>query len=113
MQRSLVNVVNRPSSDASQPDASKSKQIKDNFVMPRMPYRGDFTPGHLVFNSNLQEFAHRVSLICGLETGGKISGDQAYEDIKKLWQELKASKKNLLEYDQTPDDPANGSEPPS
>jgi len=73
----------------------KKEQI-NNFVMPRVPYHGDFTPQHLAFNANLQEFAQRVSLICGLETGGKVSSTDAYNDIKKLWKELKASKKNLL-----------------
>lgn len=68
----------------------------DEFLMPRSKYQGEFTPQNLAFNANLQEFAHRVSLICGLETGGKVSTKEAYEDIKKLWKELKASKKNLL-----------------
>jgi hypothetical protein len=72
------------------------KQIKDEFLTPYSRYHGEFTPQHLAFNSNLQEFAHRVSLICGLETGGKISSGQAYKDIKQLWKELKASKKSLL-----------------
>ncbi|EDX85649.1 hypothetical protein S7335_3352 [Synechococcus sp. PCC 7335] len=80
--------------DTEQPD--KRRQL-DNFVMPRSPYRGKFTPQNLAFNANLQEFARRVSLICGLETGGKVSSTEAYKDIKKLWKDLKASKKNLIE----------------
>ena len=72
------------------------EQIKDNFLMPRSKYQGEFTPQNLAFNANLQEFAQRVSIICNLETGGKISSDAAYKDIKKLWKDLKASKKNLL-----------------
>lgn len=70
-----------------------------SFLTPRSKYQGDFTPESLAFNANLQEFAQRVSLICGLETGGKISSAQAYEDIRKLWKELKASKKNLVKGD--------------
>jgi hypothetical protein len=76
------------------------KQIKDEFLAPYSRYRGEFSPQKLAFNSNLQEFAHRVSLICGLETGGKISSAQAYKDIKHLWKDLKASKKSLLTEDQ-------------
>ncbi|MEO0771150.1 MAG: hypothetical protein AAFY72_17290 [Cyanobacteria bacterium J06649_4] len=76
-------------------DDNKKDQI-ENFITPRTPYHGDFTPQNLAFNANLQEFAQRVALICGLETGGKISSTDAYNDIKKLWKELKASKKNLL-----------------
>ncbi len=77
------------------PDKS-NKQIKDEFLTPRSKYQGEFTPQNLAFNANLQEFAQRVSLICGLETGGKVSSGDAYDDIKKLWKDLKASKKNLL-----------------
>ena len=84
------------------PDKS-NKQIKDEFLMPRSKYQGEFTPQNLAFNANLQEFAQRVSLICGLETGGKVSSSDAYDDIKKLWKELKASKKNLIKQQDLPD----------
>ena len=69
--------------------------INDDFFYPRSRYHGDFTPENLVFNANIQEFAQRVSLICGLETGGKISPEEAYDQIKELWKQLKKSKKNL------------------
>lgn len=69
---------------------------KDNFLNPRSPYWGKVTLPNLAFNANLQEFASRVSYICNLETGGKISPDDAYTQIKDLWKELKESKKNLL-----------------
>ncbi|CAN5758560.1 hypothetical protein BH23CYA1_BH23CYA1_13420 [soil metagenome] len=75
------------------------KQL-DEFLTPRSKYQGEFSPQNLAFNANLQEFAQRVSLICGLETGGKISSAHAYDDIQKLWKEVKASKKNLLNKDQ-------------
>ncbi len=84
------------------PDKS-NKQIKEEFLIPRSKYQGEFTPQNLAFNANLQEFAQRVSLICGLETGGKVSSANAYDDIKKLWKDLKASKKNLIS-DQNPPD---------
>ena len=69
--------------------------INDDFLYPRSSYYGDFTPENLLFNANLQEFAQRASLICGLETGGKISSEEAYHQLKELWQKLKQSKKNL------------------
>ncbi len=81
------------------PDKDK-KRIKDGFITPRNTYQGEFTPQNLAFNANLQEFAQRVALICGLETGGKVSSAQAYDDIKKLWKELKASKKNLIKKEE-------------
>jgi polyhydroxyalkanoate synthesis regulator phasin len=68
---------------------------RDEFLYPRSSYRGEFTPEKLAFNANLQEFAQRVSYICALETNGKISTEEAYEQIKSLWKQLKRSKKQL------------------
>ncbi len=82
-------------------DQDKKRQL-DEFVTPRGQYHGEFTPQNLAFNANLQEFAQRVVLICGLETGGKISSAQAYDDIKKMWKELKSSKKNLIKNSKDP-----------
>ena len=73
-------------------DQSKNKE---NFFYPRSSYRGEFTPENLVFDANLQEFAQRISLICGLETNGKLTPSQAYDEIKKLYKQLKTSKKEL------------------
>jgi hypothetical protein len=75
---------------------------KENFLYPIGHYRGEMKPEHLMFNANLQEFAQRVSLLCGLETGGKIPPEDAYKEIKKLWHELKDSKKNLLDQAERP-----------
>lgn len=75
---------------------------KENFLYPIGRYRGNFTPEQLAFNANLQEFAQRVSLICGLETGGKISTEDAYRQIKQLWKTLKESKKELLDQQKPP-----------
>ena len=72
---------------------------KDPFLGPLGRYRGEFTPENLAFDANLQEFANRVSILCGLETGGKISPVDAYEEIKSLWAQLKRSKENLLDQD--------------
>jgi hypothetical protein len=72
---------------------------KDRFLNPMPSYRGEFSPENLAFNANLQEFTNRVSIICALETGGKISPSEAYKQIKDLWTELDQSKKNLLADD--------------
>ncbi len=74
-----------------------SEVSKEQFLYPIGRYRGEFTPEHLAFNANLQEFAQRVSLICGLETSGKIPTVQAYQQIKGLWKQLKQSKQELLD----------------
>jgi hypothetical protein len=66
------------------------------FMFPQSRYYGTFTPENLMFNANLQEFSHRVSIICALETGGKLSAQEAYSKIEELWQQLNQSKQNLL-----------------
>lgn len=68
---------------------------KDNFLYPRGRYYGHVKPENLVFNANLQEFAQRISYICNLETGGKLTSEEAYEQIKALWKQLKKTKKQL------------------
>jgi hypothetical protein len=70
---------------------------KEEFIHPRSRYYGDFSPQNLAFNQNLQEFSSQIGIIVGLETGGKLTAKEAYSRIKKLFKELKASKKGLLE----------------
>ena len=64
-------------------------------MFPHARYYGKITPENLIFNSNLQDFSHRVSIICALETGGKISFQEAYTEIAELWQKFDQSKQNL------------------
>lgn len=73
----------------------RDRTNKENFLYPNFPYRGSFTPENLVFNANLQEFAQRVSFLCNLETAGKISAEEAYQQVKELWHQLKESRKEL------------------
>jgi hypothetical protein len=77
-------------------DNLNQDQEKEDFLYPRSKYWGKFTPQNLVFNANLQEFAQRLDYICALETNGKISAEEAYEQIKKLWKQLQQSKQELL-----------------
>lgn len=65
------------------------------FLYPRSRYYGQVKPENLVFNANLQEFAQRVSYLTNLETNGKLSPEQAYQEIKELWKQLKQTKKQL------------------
>ena len=74
----------------------KSNQLDLNsFLYPRRRYHGKFTPEALVFNANLQEFAQQVSYICNLQTRGKLSPEDSYQQINKLWEQLKRSKEAL------------------
>ncbi|MBH8566208.1 hypothetical protein I8748_29305 [Nostoc sp. CENA67] len=68
---------------------------KNNFICPRSRYYGGIKLENLMFNANLQEFAHKVSFIANLETGGKLSPEQAYEQIQTLWKKLEHSKEEL------------------
>lgn len=67
----------------------------NNFLYPKSSYHGQVCPENLVFNANLQEFSQKISYVCNLETGGKLSSAEAYKQIKSLWKELKRSKKQL------------------
>jgi hypothetical protein len=62
-------------------------------------------PQNLVFDANLQEFSNKVSLICSLETGGKITPEEAYRQIKELWKQLKQTKKAILDNPQWKESP--------
>ncbi|MDZ7960279.1 MAG: hypothetical protein RMY34_20755 [Aulosira sp. DedQUE10] len=66
-----------------------------DFLYPRHPYHGQFKAEYLAFNAHLQEFSQRVNYICSLQTGGKISPEEAYKQIHYLWKQLKQIKKSL------------------
>ena len=66
-----------------------------DFMYPRSRYRGQVRPENLLFNANLQEFAQRVMLISNLETGGKITPEESYQEVQSLWKQLKRSKESL------------------
>ena len=68
---------------------------RNEFFYPCSRYYGSIKPENLVFNANLQEFAHRVGLISALQTNGKLSPEEAYEQISLLWQKLSLSKSQL------------------
>lgn len=75
----------------------ESKNVKEEFLYPIGNYYGEFTPEKMVFNANLQQFAQRVVYLCSLEANGKITPEDAYDEIKKFWQQLKLSKEELLD----------------
>ncbi len=68
---------------------------KTDFLYPYAPYQGDLTSEDLILNANLQGFANRVNLIVALQTGGKLSIQEAYQQIEALWQELSAQSQPL------------------
>ena len=75
----------------------RAENRKEQFLNPIGKFQGKFTPQNLAFNANLQEFANFVSLICGLETNGKIDSKEAYDKIKEKWGQLELSKEQLID----------------
>lgn len=64
---------------------------------PHSAYRGsDWTPQRLMFHQNLESFAERVGLVVGLQSNGKVTQEQAYAEIRRIWKDLKDSKGSLL-----------------
>ncbi|MCP9805348.1 hypothetical protein KBY71_02280 [Cyanobium sp. T1B-Tous] len=64
---------------------------------PHSSYRGaDWTPQRLMFHQNLESFAERVGLVVGLQSNGKLSQEEAYAEIRRIWKDLKDSKDVLL-----------------
>ncbi|MGQ4648397.1 DUF7219 family protein [Lyngbya aestuarii] len=77
---------------------------KNRFMYPTRKYRGLFKPEYLAFDANLQEFSQQVSYISCLETAGKLSPQQAYEQLDHLWKRLKRSAQLMgIEGTQTPE----------
>ncbi len=84
--------------DVADPDQAltdQHDQTKDQLLFPRARYQGEFTPANLAFDNNLQEFAQRVVFICSLENSGKMTPDEAHQQIKSLYKELTRSHKGL------------------
>ena len=59
----------------------------------------DWSPQRAAFHQNLEQFADRIGLIVGLQANGKVSQEEAYEQIKELWKTLKISRNDLLPND--------------
>ena len=66
-------------------------QDKQNILYPQRRYYGKLTAQALVFNANLQEFATRVTYISNFQTAGKLSPQEAYQQIHALWEQLERS----------------------
>ena len=57
----------------------------------------DWSPKRVAFHQNLEEFADRVGLLVGLQSNGKVTQEEAFEQIKSLWKTLKSSRNDLLD----------------
>ena len=58
------------------------------FVCPIARYRGKEDAASQEFNVQFQNFAHRVSILCALHTGGKIPTSETYQQFLTLWEQM-------------------------
>lgn len=93
----MADVPDGGSPSDNLPDPSELEASARSPMEAFSSYRGhDWTPERLAFHQNLEAFAERVGLVVGLQSNGKISQEQAYTEIRKIWKELKESKGSLL-----------------
>lgn len=87
-----------PSPDSRPEDSGRPDAGVHSPMEAFSSFRGmNWSPASLAFHQNLEQFADRVGLIVGLQGNGKISQEDAYQQIKMLLKELKHSRRNLLE----------------
>lgn len=65
------------------------------FLYAQNRCRGEQTPKNLIFNAKLQNFAQRIGFISNLQTGGKLTPEEAFSQIQALWETFEASIKVL------------------
>ena len=86
-----------PSQGAFDADLSGPQRTVVSPMEAHGSYRGDdWSPERLRFHQNLETFADQVGLIVGLQANGKMSQDEAYENIKKIWKNLKFTRASLF-----------------
>jgi hypothetical protein len=89
----------KPSSGDGRPDDSLSSDTPGvrSPLESHSSYRaGDWSPQRVMFHQNLETFADRVGLLVGLQSNGKLSQEEAYDEIRRMWKQLKGSKGSLL-----------------
>ncbi len=89
------------------------ERVKDQFLYPiRTTSAEGVTFQQLAFSANLQEFSQRVSLVCALASNGKLTPQEAFEQIQILWLRLNQTKETLLDHSSTmPAQPAVAYQP--
>jgi hypothetical protein len=59
------------------------------------PHQDHFTLERLILGSNLKEFSQQVQYICCLLDYEEMTGEEAENEIEKLYQQLKGSAEHL------------------
>jgi hypothetical protein len=73
------------------------KQTKEEFLYPTPPINPDADMSFLNIAqiNNLNNFTHHVSYLTNMAIGGKITVEDAYAEIKKLYKAMRQSRKSL------------------
>jgi len=76
---------------------SKSQQAKEEFLYPTPPMNPDADMSFLDIATinNINNFSHHVSYLTNLAIGGKMTAEEAYKEIKKLYRAMRKSHKSL------------------
>jgi len=76
---------------------SKSQQVKEEFLYPTPRLNPDSDKSFLDIaqTNNLNNFATHLQYISSMVIGGKMSVDDSYREVKKLYKSWKSSHKSL------------------
>lgn len=76
---------------------TKAQQAKEEFLYPTPPMNPDSDMSFLDIATinNLNNFSHHVSYLTNMAVSGKMTANDAYKEIKKLYKAMKQSHKSL------------------
>jgi len=76
---------------------TKVQQAKEEFLYPTPPMNPDKDMSFLDIATinNLNNFSHHVSYLTNMAVSGKMTANDAYKEIKKLYKAMKQSHKSL------------------
>jgi len=76
---------------------TKTQQAKEEFLYPTPPMNPDSDMSFLDIATinNLNNFSHHVSYLTNMAVSGKMTANDAYKEIKKLYKAMKQSHKSL------------------
>lgn len=95
-----IPITTLSSSSATPPSGDRASGEAPSVRSPlegHSSYRAeDWSPQRVMFHQNLETFADRVGLLVGLQSNGKLTQEEAYAEIRRMWKQLKESKGSLL-----------------
>ena len=76
---------------------SKSQQEKEKFLYPTPPLNpnSDMNFLDIAQINNIHNFSTHVGYISSMAIGGKLTAEESYKEIKKLYKAMKNSHKSL------------------